>query len=106
MDFLQIKPTTKHGFDIAVFARFGTNAFHKFTNAGITCKIKRNVILGFTATYCQLLRQAKGAHAIHQTKINRFCSPTLITADFIQWNTKYFGSRGFVHVLTAGKGFY
>ena len=103
-DIGDIQAASEYGLHISLFTGLFTGLFHVSLHPRIACEVELHIVLRGGTIDTKLLGQAKGRHAIDQTKIDRLGAATLIIADLGQWYAEYFGGGGTVDVLTGCKG--
>ena len=67
-------------------------------------KVAFDVVFGRRVVDAQVARQAVGAHAVNQAKVDHLGVAPLLAADLVHRQTKHFRRRGPVHVQAVVKG--
>ena len=70
--FWQVEPAAPDGFNIAMLAGKLADIFHVASYAGVAGKVALDPCLGGLAFDAQIFRQAMGAHAVDEAKVNDF----------------------------------
>ena len=87
------KTAAKSRFHITVFCRLSTSLFHIALHAGKLMKVLVDIGCRHLAIQPHLLREAKSAHTVYQTKVDHFRHAALIRRHLIQRRVEYFRSR-------------
>ena len=98
LDAAQLQTPAKNGFHITLLPGQRAGGLHVVFNAGVAVKVTGDVVLGRGVIDTQIACQAKGAHAIDETKVDDLGIAALFAGNLVHRYVKHLGCSGAVHI--------